>query len=99
MSIDMQADVSVGETLKDLLEKHNITQIKLATVIGVRAKIITALCHDRKRVTTEIAIILSKVFNTEIEYWVNLQMMSDLTKIRKDPSKIAKVRKIKRLVR
>ena len=68
-----------GEILKyDYLEPLNLSVTKLADILGVSRKALSSIVNGRKSVTPEMALRLSRAFNTTPELWLNLQKNYDL---------------------
>lgn len=69
-----------GRILKNLyLSPLGISNTKLAETLGVSRKAISLIVNERKSVTPEMALRLSKAFpNTSAEFWLNLQKNYDL---------------------
>jgi len=69
--------------LKELADEGNgrvasLTQRDLATRLGVSPRVITDLIHERRSMTADMAIRLSRVFKTTPDIWMNLQKAVDL---------------------
>ena len=54
------------------------TQKELAKRLGVSPRVITDLIHERRPMTADMAIRLSRVFKTTPDIWMNLQKAVDL---------------------
>ncbi len=69
-----------GRILKNLyLSPLGVSNTKLAETIGVSRKAISGIVNERKSVTPEMALRLSRAFpNTSPEFWLNLQKNYDL---------------------
>jgi addiction module HigA family antidote len=69
-----------GRILKNLyLEPLSISSTKLAEILGVSRKAVSAIVNQRKSVTPEMALRLSQAFpNSTPESWLNLQRNYDL---------------------
>ena len=71
--------VSVGEMLvTEFMEPLVLTQGALAEAMGVPRKHVNELCNDRRAVTADTALILSRVFGNSADFWLNLQRRNDL---------------------
>jgi addiction module HigA family antidote len=71
--------VSVGEMLtEEFLTPMNLTQGALAEAMGVERKLVNELCNDRRAVTADTALMLSRVFGNSPEFWLNVQRRTDL---------------------
>jgi addiction module HigA family antidote len=68
-----------GEILKHLyLEPLELSVTRLAGVLGVSRKAISAIVNEHKSVTPEMALRLSRAFSTTPDLWLNLQRNYDL---------------------
>lgn len=68
-----------GEVLFGLdMEPAGITIKALAEQIGVDRKTISRIINGHAGITAEMAILLSKVFKTTPELWLNMQKNYDL---------------------
>lgn len=69
-----------GRILKNLyLKPMGLSTTKLAEVLGVSRKAISAIINERKIVTPDMALRLSRAFpNSTAESWLNLQKNYDL---------------------
>jgi len=54
------------------------TQKELARRLGVSPRAITDLIHERRAMTADMAIRLSRVFKTTPDIWMNLQKAVEL---------------------
>ena len=71
----------VGEMLtEEFLAPLKISQGTLAKAMGVSRKTVNELCGNRRGITVETALLLSKVLGTTSGFWLNLQLMSDVWK-------------------
>jgi addiction module HigA family antidote len=68
-----------GQILKeDYLEPLGITITELSKVLGTSRKTLSKIINERGSVTPEMALKLSRAFDTSPEFWVNLQRNYDL---------------------
>lgn len=73
--------VTPGEILlKEFLEPLNMSQIELARRMKVSIQRVNTLINGRRDMTAETAVLLSRVLNTSIEFWMNLQVACDIYK-------------------
>ena len=71
-----------GEMLKaEFLLPMNITQRELADAIHVPYQRINELVNKKRGVTPSTALRLSKFFGISPDFWLNLQMRSELYKV------------------
>ena len=68
-----------GKILKELyLQPMGISNTQLATTLGVSRKAISAIVNERKTVTPDMALRLSRALDTSPDVWLNLQKTYDL---------------------
>lgn len=69
-----------GRILKNLyLKPLSVTNTKLTEALGVSRKAISAIVNERKSVTPDMALRLSRAFpNSTAESWLSLQKNYDL---------------------
>ena len=68
-----------GEVLRELcIEPLGITVTDAARSLGVSRKTLSAILNERAGISPEMAIRLSKAFDTTAESWLNQQMQYDL---------------------
>ena len=68
-----------GEILKEeFLIPMGMTQGDLAERMGVSMQRVNTIINGRRAVTAETALLLSHVFRTTAEFWMNLQAAVDL---------------------
>ena len=68
-----------GEILRyEFLEPLNLTQQKLADIIGVTRVRVNEIILGKRKITPDTAYRLSKCFDTSPDFWMNLQMAVDM---------------------
>lgn len=76
-----------GAILRDMLEElaadggdqfPSLTQKELAKRLGVSRRKVSELINERRDMTADMAIRLSRVFTTTPDIWMNLQKAVDL---------------------
>ena len=67
---------------QEFLAPLGITQVALATHLGVPVQRINELVRGKRGVTPETAWLLALALNTPPEYWINLQAAHDLARSR-----------------
>jgi len=71
-----------GEMLKEeFLIPLKITQSRLALDLHTSFRAINELVNEKRGITTEMSLKLSKYFNTSAQLWLNLQNQFDLYKV------------------
>lgn len=88
----------VSEVLiEEFMKPMELTQAQLAKAMGVQRKHVNELCNDRRNITAATAIILSRVFGTSPDFWLNLQRRNDLWEVMHDPTKRERIDRAKPL--
>ena len=84
-----------GEILKeDYLEPLSISITQLAKALGVSRKTLSKIVNEKASITPEMALKLSRVFDTTPELWLNLQNNYDLWYIAKKSKSWRKIKPI-----
>jgi addiction module HigA family antidote len=77
-----------GEVLsEEFLDPLRMSVNALATALRVPATRIGAIVKGERSVTADTALRLARFFGTSPEFWMNLQAMHDLTKVRLESGK------------
>ena len=75
--------VSPGSVLRiEIEESLGISQEQLAAAMGVSRLTINEIVNEKRTVTAEMALKLSKALGTDPEFWLNLQQRMDLGRAR-----------------
>jgi len=68
-----------GEILRELcLEPLGLSVTRAAKALGVSRKTLSTILNERAGISPEMAIRLSKAFDTSAESWLNQQVQYDL---------------------
>ena len=79
MKKSLMAPVHPGEILReDFMKPLGLTINRLALELRVPATRIGEIVHERRRITADTALRLARYFNTNPEFWLNLQTFYDL---------------------
>jgi addiction module HigA family antidote len=70
--------VHPGEILREELDGLNLSASAFAKDLGVPANRITEILNERRRITSDTALRLSRYFGTSADFWMNLQQAYDL---------------------
>ena len=65
---------------EDYLSPLNITVKDMADILGVSRKTLSKIVNERGAITPEMALRLSRAFDTTPDLWLNLQQNYDLWK-------------------
>ncbi len=76
----------IRETLEGLREetKKKLTIEEVAKGLGTTRKTLSAIINGKQSVTPDMALRLSKAFNTSPEFWLHAQENYDLAHTRKN---------------
>ncbi len=82
-----------GEMLReDFLSDYRLTVSSLATALGVSRQSINELLRERRAVSPEMSIRLSRLFGNSAEFWLNAQRAVDLWKANEElKSEVARI--------
>ncbi len=70
---------TVGEILKDeFMVPFGISTSDLAESLRVSAETVSGLIHGERRITTDMALRLSRLFGMSDRFWINLQTDIDI---------------------
>ncbi|MDP8161941.1 HigA family addiction module antitoxin [Pasteurella skyensis] len=76
---------SVGEILfYEYLEPLNLKISDLAKILNIHRNTAGALVNGKARLSLEMALRLSKAFNTSPDFWISIQTKSDLWELEND---------------
>ena len=79
MSIQMHNPPHPSEILRELcLEPMELSVTEAAAALGVSRKTLSSILNGRAGISPEMAIRLSKAFDTSPESWLNQQQQFDL---------------------
>jgi addiction module HigA family antidote len=73
--------VHPGAVLQDELEEVGLTQSALAKHIGVLPKTINEICREKRGISAEMAMKLSKALGGSPQFWLNLQNNWELSQL------------------
>jgi len=88
--------VSVGEMLEEeFMTPLGLTQTALAQAMGVERRLVNEICNNRRAVTVDTALMLSRVFGNTPDFWMNTQLRSDLWAALNTPSRRKRIERAK----
>ena len=83
----LHAPVHPGEVLReDFMKPLKLSVNRLALDLHVPATRIGEIVHERRRITADTALRLGRYFNTNAEFWLNLQNFYELEMARRSPN-------------
>lgn len=73
---------SPGDVLQyEYLEPLNLKITDLAEMLNVHRNSISALVNNNRKLTADMAFRLARVFDTTVEFWLNLQLNVDIWEV------------------
>ena len=92
MLITKRKPVTVGEMLtKEFMEPLSVTQDQLAKAMGVSRRMINEICNNKRSITVDAALMLSRVLGNTPDFWLNLQRRNDIWAALHTPKRMARV--------
>ena len=70
--------VHPGEILREALESLNLSARAFAKNLDVPTNRITEILNEKRRITSDTALRMSRFSGTSAEFWMNLQQAYDL---------------------
>ena len=89
MSIDRLQNIHPGEILRvEFIEPLNITPYRLSKDIGVNQTRIGEILAEKRSITADTAIRLSRYFGNSAQFWMNLQTQYDLRQAQEENKEV-----------
>lgn len=63
---------------RECMEPLALTVTRLARIVGVSRKTMSTIVNERASISADMALRLSRAFETSPEFWLNLQRSHDL---------------------
>lgn len=70
-----------GETIADVLDDRNITQLELAQLTNFSSDYVNNVIHGEKNISAEFAVALEYALGVPASFWINLQAIYDSEKL------------------
>ena len=75
---------TMGEIIREeFLDPLNITPYRLSKELNVSTSTVLDLIHDKRKISVEMALRLSKYFGNTHKFWLNLQNEIEARNVRK----------------
>jgi len=82
--------------LEEFLKPAGLSQNKLAMELRVPSHRVNEIVHGRRSITADSALRLARFFGTTPDFWLNLQIIYDLTAARESlKTELPRIRKYK----
>lgn len=89
--------VHPGEVLREeFLAPMGLSQVELADRLGIPFQRVNMIVREKRAVTPDTALRLSRLFGTTVDFWMNLQLACDVYEAEHSPE-ARSIRKIKKL--
>lgn len=90
---------NIGEILKEeFLDALNITPYRLSKDINVSTSTVLDIIHNRRKITAEMALRLSRYFGNSYRFWLNLQNEIEIRNIETEKgNELDKIKAMKQL--
>lgn len=75
-----------GEMIKDEIIARGLIQKELAKQMGVSYSVFNEILNGKRPVTTEYALLLEAVLQTDANIWIGLQTQYNLQRVKQDKS-------------
>jgi len=96
MLMTKRKPITAGEILvEEFMEPLGLTQSELAERTGLPRKHVNELCRNRRALTADTALILSRVFGNSPEFWLNTQRRMDLWEALNSPKRLSRIQRAK----
>ena len=80
-----------GVVLRQCIEPLSLTITDAAAALGVTRTTLSELVNERRRISPEMAVRLSKVFGGSAASWITQQALYDLAHVRADRIKLKRL--------
>jgi len=98
MLITKRKPAGPGEILtKEFMEPLHLTQTELARALGIPRKHVNELCRQRRAVTADTALMLSRVFGNSADFWLNTQRRMEIWEALNSPVRRRRIERAKPL--
>jgi addiction module HigA family antidote len=89
--------VHPGEILREeFLEPMGLSQVELADRLSIPFQRVNMIVREKRAVTPDTALRLSKLFGTTVGFWMNLQLACDVYEAEHSPE-ARSIQKIEKL--
>lgn len=74
-----RAPTHPGEVLREeFLKRYGITQTELAARLHIPFQRVNMIVQEKRAVTPDTALRLARLFDTTVDFWLNLQTACDV---------------------
>ncbi len=84
--------VTPGEMMQEeFLKPLGLTQQALANAMGVTRRTVNEICNNKRSITADSALMLSRVFGNSPDFWLNTQHRLDLWNAMDDAKRMQRI--------
>ena len=83
ISIEPSTTPHPGEIINEHLDYHGWSQRELARRTGLTPKTISVICNGKASITASTALVLERVLQRPVHFWLNLQRQFDEADVRR----------------
>lgn len=92
MNFTKRKPVTPGEMLQEeFLKPLGLTQQALADAMGVTRRTVNEICNNKRSITADSALMLSRVLGTSPDFWLNTQHRLDLWSVMHDKKRMQRI--------
>lgn len=92
MNFTKRKPVSPGEMLnEEFLKPLGLTQQALAEAMGVTRRTVNEICNNKRSITADTSLMLSRVFGNSPNFWLNTQHRLDLWNAMHDANRLQRI--------
>jgi addiction module HigA family antidote len=86
-----------GAALQSFIEKYRINPFLLSKEIKLNYKTVLDIIKGKAKITVPTALKLGKYFNNSPEYWLDLQLSSEINKLSADKKFLSIIKNIQKV--
>ena len=87
-----------GDVLKEEIEARGISQRQFSEMLGVSYTMLNEILNCKRPVTSDFALLVEACLGISPELLINMQSRYNLTKAKMNPSLIARISNIRKVV-
>ena len=93
----LKPEFDIIQAMIDARQETGLTQKELAKQMGVSYSVFNEILNGKRPVTTEYALLLEAVLQTDANIWIGLQTQYNLQRVKQDKSFMKRLEKIRKV--